>query len=126
MMDNMEAVKLAAIIAAVAAVIYLVKKKGAAGAAGAAVGGAIVDAAGGVATGILDGVSTAIGIPTTSETLTDTNECRAYMDENGIWSSLGKCGAPAFMRAVDFWPAVSWMPADTEPRRSTSAFDRQM
>ena len=125
-MDNMEAVKLAAIIAAVAAVIYMVKKKGAAADVGAAVGGAIVDAAGGVATGILDGVSTAIGIPTTSETLTDTNECRSYMDANGIWSSLGKCGAPAFMRAVDFWPAVSWMPADTEPRRSTSMFDRQL
>lgn len=125
-MDNMEAVKLAAIIAAVAAVIYIVKKKGAAADVGAAVGGAIVDAAGGVATGILDGVSTAIGIPTTSETLTDTGECRSYMDANGVWSSMGKCGLPAFMRAANFWPAVSWMPADTEPRRSTPMFDQQL
>lgn len=121
-----DTIKIAAIIAAVAALVYLVKKKGAAKAAGAAAGGAIVDAAGGLATGILDGVSKAVGIPTTSETLTDASACRSYMDENGIWSSIGKCGLPAFMRSVDFWPAMSWMPADTEPRRSTPMFDRQL
>ena len=125
-MDNLEAIKIGAIIAAVAALIYLVKKKGAAGNVGAAVGGAIVDAAGGLATGVIDGISTAIGIPTTSETITNVSECQSYMDQYGVWASSGKCGLPTFMRTVDFWPSFSWMPADTEPRRSTGAFDRQL
>ena len=125
-MDKTEAIKIAAILAAVGALVYLVKKKGGVSGVVAAVTKAFIDAAGETATGVLDGVSTAIGIPTTSETLTDDSACRAYMDANGVWSSIGKCAAPAFIRTVDFWPALTWMPKDTEPRRSTPMFDRQL
>jgi len=124
---DMGTVKVVAIVAAVAALVYLVKKKGAATDLGVAVGGAIVDAAGGLATGVLDGVSVAVGIPTTSQTLTNADECKTFMDQYGVWDSVGKCSLPAFMRTVEMGYALfPWMPKDTEPRRSTGAFDRQL
>lgn len=80
--------------------------------------------AGDAAAGALDGVSNLLGIPTTKETLTNDAECKAYMDQNGIWMASGKCAMPAFLRTVEF--NIPWMPADTEPRRSTPMFDRQL
>jgi hypothetical protein len=81
---------------ALLAMLYLVKKKGAAAGAGVAVGTAAVDLVGGVTTGVVTGVSQAIGIPTPAETITDPTACQAYADENGTWSAIGKCGMPAF------------------------------
>lgn len=80
--------------------LYLVNQAGTAKEAGQAVGGFVVDAVGGVATGAIDGISDAVGIPTTSETITDVQECRRYMDANGVWEASFKCGAPAFIGAL--------------------------
>jgi hypothetical protein len=81
---------------ALLAVLYMVKKKGAAAGVGEAVGTAAVDMVGGVTTGVVTGISQAIGIPTPAETITDPTACQAYADANGTWSAIGKCGAPAF------------------------------
>lgn len=80
--------------------LYLIKKPGAATALGEEFGGAVVDAVGGAATGALDGISEGVGIPTTKETITDVQECRRYMDANGVWEASFKCGAPAFIGAL--------------------------
>lgn len=117
--------------------VVLVKKKGAAADVGSALGGAAVDLVGGVATGVLDGVSTAIGIPTTSETITDVGECRAFMDEYGAFAGTYGCSAPAYLAAIQpaqavkeaaggFWDWLTTPSAsDYKPRQSTGAFDRQ-
>lgn len=86
-------------IAAIA-LLYLVKRPGAAAQAGTAVGQAAVEAVGGVATGVLDGASQAVGIPTTSETITDVQECKRFMDANGVWAASFQCAAPAFIGAM--------------------------
>ena len=124
------------------ALVVLVKKKGAAADVGSAIGGAVVDFAGGLATGVLDGVSGAIGIPTTSETITDVGQCRAFMDEYGEWAGTYGCSASAFNAAIRPAPeiikevvkdtATSWWSwfstpsgSDYDAVKHTGAFDRQ-
>lgn len=123
-------------VAAIALVV-LVKKKGAAADVGGAIGGAVVDLAGGIATGVLDGVSNAIGIPTTSETITDVGQCRAFMDEYGAYAGTYGCSAGAYLKAVEPVKAVkettsSWWDwfttpseSDYRPVTSTGAYGRQ-
>lgn len=122
---------------AAVALLILVKKKGAAADAGSAIGGVVVDFAGGVATGVLDGVSVAIGIPTTSETITDVAQCRAFIDEYGAYAGTYGCSAPAYARAIQPVQAVKetvgsiwdWFTtpsaSDYTTKPSTGAFDRQ-
>ncbi|WP_317205566.1 hypothetical protein [Janthinobacterium sp.] len=96
-----------AMIAAAAAVVlgavWYVKQKGGVVAiaedVGSTAGEAAVAVVGGAATGVLDGVSKAVGIPTTSETITDAAACKVYLDANGFWSASGKCSAMAFIQA---------------------------
>ena len=90
-------VQILAVAAAAVFVVILVKKKGAAAGLGSDIGHAAVDLATGTASGVINGVSTAIGIPTLDETLTDTGECRQFMNAYGVWESIGKCGAPTFV-----------------------------
>lgn len=123
-------------VAAIALVV-MVKKKGAAADVGDAIGGAVVDFAGGIATGVLDGVSNAIGIPTTSETITDVGQCRAFMDEYGAYAGTYGCSAGAYLKAVEPVKAVkettsSWWDwfttpseSDYRPVTSTGAYGRQ-
>lgn len=99
-MDTAEKIKLALVVGAVAVAIYLVKKPGAAAGLGEEVGGAIVDLAGGIATGAIDGISEGVGIPTTKQTITNAAECKMFMDKNGVWEASFACGAPAFATAL--------------------------
>lgn len=86
------------------ALLYLVKKPGAAAAAGESIGSAAVE----VVTGTVNGaVSTAVtdltewtGLPTPAETITDAQECKLYLDENGMLAASAKCSAPAFFKAL--------------------------
>ena len=111
------------------ALVVLVKKKGAAASLGSDIGHAAVDLATGTASGVINGVSTAIGIPTLDETLTDTGECRQFMNAYGVWESIGKCGAPAFTGAASgsIWDWLTTPSAsDYKPVINTGAFDRQL
>jgi hypothetical protein len=90
----------AALVGVVGYALYRITKPGAAGNAGAALGTAFIDLSGGVATGVINGVSNSVGLPTTNETITDANECKIYMDANGKWAASTKCGAPAFVKAL--------------------------
>lgn len=99
-MDNAEKIKLGLIVVAVAAIVYLVKKPGAAISLGEDIGGAVVDLAGGIATGAIDGISEGVGIPTTKQTITNAAECKMFMDKNGVWEASFACGAPAFATAL--------------------------
>jgi len=122
-------VQILAVAAAAVFVVILVKKKGAAAALGADIGHAAVDLATGTASGVINGVSTAIGIPTLDETLTDTGECRQFMNAYGVWESIGKCGAPAFTGAASssIWDWLTTPSAsDYQPVTHTGAFDRQL
>ena len=65
-----------------------------------AVGGAAVDAVGGVATGVVTGVSDAVGIRSPSDTITDANECKAYLDANGWMDASQACSLPAYWSAM--------------------------
>lgn len=133
-------IKLALIAAGVLVAVYLVKKPGAAADLGEEIGGAIVDAAGGVATGVIDGISTGIGIPTTSQTITDGAACKIYMNKYGVLEASMACSAPAFASAIepvevirgqvsDAWDWFGGLftpsESDYKPRPSTGAFDRQ-
>jgi len=88
------------------ALVVLVKKKGAAAAVGEDVGHAVVDLAGGVATGVIDGISVAVGIPTIKELIRDPVQCRAYMDENGTLSGAKHCTELAYLNALEPWESV--------------------
>ena len=99
-MDTAEKIKLGLIVAAVAAIVYLVKRPGAAADLGEDIGGAVVDLAGGIATGAIDGISEGVGIPTTKQTITDAAACKMFMDKNGVWEASFACGAPAFATAL--------------------------
>lgn len=72
------------------------------GIAGAAkdIGGAAVDVAGGVATGVLDGVSGAIGVPGVSDTTTDPAVSRYVIDRAGHYQASIWSGVPAYLRAL--------------------------
>lgn len=78
------------------------------GVSGAAsdVGKAAVNLAGGVATGVVDGVSGAVGIPTTSDTTTDPLVARWIIDNYGYFEASKWAGAPALLKG---W----WMDAGT-------------
>lgn len=122
-------VQILAVAAAAVFVVILVKKKGAAASLGSDIGHAAVDLATGTASGVINGVSTAIGIPTLDETLTDTGECRQFMNAYGVWESIGKCGAPAFTGAASgsIWDWLTTPSAsDYKPVINTGAFDRQL
>ena len=128
-MDFATKVKLLLGATAVVFVVILVKKKGAAASLGSDIGHAAVDLATGTAAGVINGVSTAIGIPTLDETLTDTGECRQFMNAYGVWESIGKCGAPAFTGAASssIWDWLTTPSAsDYQPVINTGAFDRQL
>lgn len=86
--------------AAALALLILAKNPAAASTVGNYVGSTAVNMFGGVSTGVIDSVSTAVGIPTTAETLTDVQSCKRYMDENGVWAASFHCGAPAFIGAL--------------------------
>lgn len=136
-MDFATKVKILAAGAAAVFVLILIKKKGAAAGVGEDLGHAAVDLAGGVATGIIDGVSTGIGIPTTKETITDVGQCRAYIDANGAWAGSYACSAPAYAQAIQPVEAIKetvgnwwdWFTtpsaSDYKPVKNTGAFDRQ-
>ena len=97
------AVKLAlgaALVGIVGYALYRITKPGAATAAGTAVGTAFIDLSGGVATGVINGVSNSVGLTPTTETITDADQCKIYMDANGKWAASTKCGAPAFIKAL--------------------------
>lgn len=85
--------------AAVLAVLYFATKPGAASDVGEAIGGGVVDVIGGVGTGVVDGISDAIGIPTTKETITDANACYLFLNEHGYWEASKHCSAGAFWEA---------------------------
>ena len=128
-MDFATKVKILAAGAAAVFVLILIKKKGAAAGVGEDLGHAAVDLAGGVATGVIDGVSTAIGIPTIGETLTDNDECRQFMNAYGVWESIGKCAAPAFTATASqsVWEWLTTPSAsDYTLKPTTGAFDRQL
>ncbi|MFZ4878435.1 hypothetical protein ACL9RI_25395 [Janthinobacterium sp. Mn2066] len=137
-MDFADKVKLLAVAAAAVFVVILVKKKGAAAGVGEDLGHAAVDLAGGVATGVIDGVSTVIGIPTISELIRDPVQCRAYIDANGKLKAMGACTELAFLAALEPVQAVKEAPGNfwdwlTTPSASdytlkptTGAFDRQL
>ena len=137
-MDFATKVKILAAGAAVVFVLILIKKKGAAAGVGEDLGHAAVDLAGGVATGMIDGVSTAIGIPTTKETITDVAQCRAYIDAHGAWAGSYACGAPAYTQAIQPIEAIKetassiwdWFKtpsaSDYTLKPTTGAFDRQL
>jgi hypothetical protein len=81
------------------------------GVAGAAkdVGGAAVDAAGGVVTGVVDGVSGAVGLPSTDETTTDAAVARYVIDRAGYFEASKWAGAGALFKAL-MMPAGSGAP----------------
>ena len=136
-MDFATKVKILAAGAAAVFVLILIKKKGAAAGVGEDLGNAAVDMAGGVATGVIDAISTGIGIPTTKETITDVAQCRAYIDANGAWAGSFACGAPAYAKAIQPVEAVKetvgnwwdWLTtpstSDYKPVNNTGAFNRQ-
>lgn len=131
--------KLALLGAAGAAVflLILVKKKGAAADVGEAIGNAAVELGAGVVVGGVDGISPILGIPTTSQTITDVGECRRYMDANGVMAALPACSVSAFNGALHPIDAVTetvggWWdrlttpsPSDYKPVKNTGAYDRQ-
>ena len=115
--------------AAAVFVVILVKKKGAAADAGEQLGNAAVDLVTGVGAGVINGVSTGLGIPTLNETLTDNGECRQFMNAYGVWESIGKCGAPTFVATASssLWDWLRTPSAsDYQPVTHTGAFDRQL
>lgn len=83
-----------------ALLLYLIKKPGAAASAGQAVGEAAVDAVEGVATGVVGGIGGIVGLPSPSETITDAEQCRLYLNEHGYWAASAACSAPAFIEAT--------------------------
>lgn len=85
---------------AAAALLYLIKKPGAAASAGQAIGAAAVDAAEGAAVGVVGGIGGLVGLPSPSETITDAEQCKLYLDANGYWAASAKCSAPAFIEAT--------------------------
>jgi hypothetical protein len=92
----------AAVVGAGLLAWYVYRKGGlgkAAAAAGAAIGGAAVQAVGGAATGAMDAVSAAIGIPGPSDTITDPKVVRWVIDNYGYGAASQWAGAPALVRA---------------------------
>lgn len=59
-----------------------------------------VQAVSGVATGVVTGISKGVGLPTPSETITDAQECKRYLDANGYWAASAHCSLPAFAQAI--------------------------
>jgi hypothetical protein len=86
-------------------VAVYVWSRGISGAASDA-GKAAVNLAGGVATGVVDGVSGAVGIPATSDTTTDPAVARWIIDNYGYFEASKWSGAPALLKG---W----WMDAGT-------------
>ena len=140
-MDNAEKIKIGLALVAAVVAVYLVKKPGAAADLGEEIGGAIIDAAGGVATGVIDGISEGVGIPTTKQTITDAAECKLYMNRYGVLEASFACSAPAFAQAIEPVKVVTdtvketagswwdWLTtpsaSDYQPVKNTGAFDRQ-
>lgn len=50
----------------------------------------------GAAAGIVNGISKEIGIPTTSEMITDPAEAQAYRDKYGWWQAMGHMSAATY------------------------------
>lgn len=68
--------------------------------AGAAVVDAAVGVVDGAATGAATAVSKVVGIRAPGETITDANECKAYLDANGWLDASQACSLPAYWSAM--------------------------
>jgi hypothetical protein len=75
-------------------------RKGGIAPAAASVGGAVVDAAGGLASGVVGGVGASVGLPTPAQTTTDAEVSRWIIDNYGWLEASKWTGAPALMRAM--------------------------
>ena len=136
-MDFATKVKILGAGAAAVFVLILIKKKDAAAGVGEDLGHAAVDLAGGVATGVIDGISNVIGIPTIAELIRDPVQCRTYMDANGKLKAMGACTELAFLAALEPVQAIKEAPgnwwdwfttpsaSDYQPVNNTGAFNRQ-
>lgn len=81
------------------AVAWYVWKKGGVAAAASSAGAAVVDAAGGVASGAVGAVSAGVGLPTPSDTTTDARVARWLIDNVGWWQASLWSGVPALLAA---------------------------
>lgn len=63
--------------------------------AGESLGAAVVDTAGGIATGIVTGIGETVGIPKTSMTA-----CQKAIADGRTWDASFACPAPDFIRYV--------------------------
>jgi len=97
-------VKAAVIIGGAAAIGLFIWKRGgvaqAAASAGEAIGGAVIDLGGGAVTGVVGGVSSAVGLPTPSETTTEAAVARWIIDNFGYWEASKWCGVPALVKGA--------------------------
>jgi hypothetical protein len=81
-----------AAVLAVIAIVVMVKKKGAAAGVGAAIGGAAVDLANGVVSGVTFGVGDLLGVPRTDE-----SRCAEARAAGDTWAASQYCTAGTFM-----------------------------
>jgi hypothetical protein len=73
--------------------LYVFTRKGVAGSVTSAVTGAVIDAAGGVVTGTVQGLGKQVGIP-----LTDAELCAKAMSERDSWNASLYCDLATYLK----------------------------
>ncbi len=84
-----------ALAAVVVGLLLWRARGGTAAGLGDAVGGAVVDAAGGVVGGVAQGIGDAVGVPRT-----DQSECDRALSEGRYWDASFACPASDYIGAV--------------------------
>lgn len=98
--------------------LYVWKKGGvanAATAAGQAAGAAVVNVAGGVTSGAVGAVGSAVGLPTPSQTTTDASVARWLIDNAGHFEASKWSGAVAYAQALFMAPGSGTPPPENSP-----------
>lgn len=96
---NLNSVAVLAVVVGVGAVALYVWKKGGIANAATSAGGAAVDAAEGVAVGVVGGIGERVGLPTPDETTTDPAVARWIIDNYGQLQASKWASAWAYARA---------------------------
>jgi hypothetical protein len=82
-------------VAAAAFIVWQVSRKGGAASLGQQAGGALVDAADGVASGVVFGIGDRVGVPRT-----DAQACAAAKARGDLWEASKLCPAGDFLSAI--------------------------
>lgn len=111
---TVKALAIGGALAAAGIALYVWRSGGVAGAA-QSVGGAVVDAAGGFASGVVGGIGASVGLPTPSETTTDAQVARWIIDRAGYFEASKWSGAPALFEALTMDEGSGKPPAPGTP-----------